>query len=86
MTPMNENEILTRINVVFNRLFPGVRDSVTRLTNMNDVDGWNSLNHLKLILMLEDEFNVKIKARESVSLTSVSKIMELIASKTGTAV
>lgn len=43
-------------------------------TNMDTVESWDSLNHMNLILALEDTFKVSIPDDEATNITSYSLI------------
>jgi len=44
----------------------------------DDVDLWDSLNHLRLVTAVEVEFGVKLSMKEIQSIDSISKLNELI--------
>ena len=43
--------------------------------SMDDVEGWDSLSFLDVIMALEGEFNVRIDGLDAASLTSVASIL-----------
>jgi len=45
---------------------------------IGDVEKWDSLNHVSLILAIESKFNIKIKPEDSIELTSYKKILNFI--------
>jgi acyl carrier protein len=47
-----------------------------------DVDGWDSLTHIRLILTIEREFHIKFTVTEVGELKSVGGLMDLIQAKT----
>jgi acyl carrier protein len=47
----------------------------------NDVDGWDSLKHVRLILSIEKGFGVKFAASEVGHLNNVGDLANLIAAK-----
>lgn len=55
--------------------------TITRHSNAQDVEGWDSLSHLYIISALEDRFAVKFKLAEIASLRSVGQLADLIAAK-----
>ena len=63
-----------RLHAIFQTLFgPGV----TRLSESDSpetIDGWDSMNHLSLMLALEDEFGVSFDAEDIANLVSVGAI------------
>jgi acyl carrier protein len=50
-------------------------------TTADDVDGWDSLSHIRLVLSVEKAFNVKFSAAEVGKLKNVGELVGLIRSK-----
>jgi acyl carrier protein len=46
-----------------------------------DVEGWDSFNHINLIMMVEEEFNTRFSTTEIAQLANVGQFKDLIASK-----
>ena len=46
-----------------------------------DVPGWDSLNHINIILAVEESFNVKFKSMELLRLKQVGDLQKLLDSK-----
>lgn len=71
-----------KLNQIFAKVFDN--DSLTILPHMtaNDVDGWDSMSHLKLIVTVEKEFGIKISGSEVMRLKNVGDLLNLINSKT----
>ncbi|WP_297647019.1 acyl carrier protein [uncultured Treponema sp.] len=57
-------------------------DSVNTETSQENNSNWDSLRQLNLVVELESEFGVAFEPDEMSSMTSVSKIIELLNSKT----
>jgi acyl carrier protein len=49
-----------------------------------DIQEWDSLGHLKILLNLEQKFNIKFSLPETMTLDSIKKITELINQKRNT--
>jgi acyl carrier protein len=47
----------------------------------SDVDGWDSLAHVRLLLTVERKFGIKFNAVEAGKLKNVGELIELIESK-----
>ena len=47
----------------------------------NDVEGWDSLSHVVLILAIENHFKVKFSQKELLTLRNVGDLMQAIQSK-----
>lgn len=48
-----------------------------------DVPGWDSLNHINIILAVEEHFKVKFKSMELLRLKKVGDLQSLLDSKLG---
>ncbi len=60
-----------------------IRESdITLETNMKDIDSWDSLTHMELIVSLEDEFGIEFTADEIMEMTDVAKIEKIVGEKT----
>jgi acyl carrier protein len=54
---------------------------ITLSTRKNDLEAWDSINHLNLIVELEDRYKVKLTREEIETLDSVSGILQLLNQK-----
>lgn len=72
-----ESRVLSVIAQTFN-LDPSDLD---RNMVADDVDGWDSLNHVTVILMLSKEFGVKISPAETEEIENIGGIIDLIRNK-----
>jgi acyl carrier protein len=52
-------------------------------TSANDVPGWDSFNHVKLILAVEDHFGIQLHIEDINALKTVGDLVRLVARKTG---
>ncbi len=52
-------------------------------TQAPEVPGWDSLNHINIILAVEEHFNVKFKSYELLRLKCVGDLQKLLDSKLG---
>lgn len=49
-------------------------EDVSHESNMDNIENWDSLRHMNLILALEDEFEITIPDEEAANITSFSLI------------
>lgn len=72
----------SRLTGIFRTLFndPGLelRDDLTA----RDVVGWDSLNHVNLMILIEEEFGVRFSTGEVSALQDVGELKRLLAAKT----
>lgn len=53
-------------------------ESITRATARDEVDGWDSVGQLNLMLALEDAFDVRLQIEEMQQLVSVDAIVRFL--------
>ncbi len=72
------SSILPQINDIFQDVFEDDDLEVTRETTAHDVEGWDSLMHVTLIVNVEKVFGVKFASSEISALKKVGDLEELI--------
>jgi acyl carrier protein len=73
-------QIYAKLNEVFRDVF---EDEITVVPELSakDVDEWDSLTHLRLMLTVEKTFKVKFSAAEVGHLSNVGELVKVIHSK-----
>ena len=61
---MQQDAILHTLTVIFQEIFDDDDISLKRETTARDIEEWDSLNQIKIILACEKAFNVHLKPRE----------------------
>ena len=75
---MDEPEIYARLAEIFHDLFDDDSIAVTPELSAKDVDGWDSLTHIRLILTIEKAFKIKFTTSEIGKLENVGELVTLI--------
>jgi acyl carrier protein len=78
---LNREEVVERLNPLFRDIFDDDAISVTDDTTAADIDGWDSLAHITLILGVEREFRIKMTAAEVGSLKNVGQMIDIITAR-----
>jgi acyl carrier protein len=78
---MDAKAIYPKLNEVFRDVFDDDEVVVTPELTSDDVDGWDSLKHIRLLLTLERTFNIKFSAAEVKKLENVGELVKLIQAK-----
>ena len=78
---MERNEIYERLNLVFQDVFDDETITVNDQTTSHDVDGWDSMEHINLIVAVEMEFGMKFTIGESTSMHNVGEMVDIIAAR-----
>jgi acyl carrier protein len=79
---MDEAQIYSRLTQVFEDVFDDDSIQVTAALSARDVDGWDSLTHIRLILTIEKAFKVKFSTSEIGKLENVGDLVSLIKART----
>jgi len=75
---MDERQIYARLEEIFRDVFDENTIKVTPSLSAKDVDGWDSLTHIRLMLTVEKAFRVKFSTSEVGKLQDVSGLVALI--------
>lgn len=75
---MDESQIYARLAEIFEDVFDEDLIEVTPELSAKDVDGWDSLTHIRLILTVEKAFKIKFSTSEIGKLENVGDLVTLI--------
>jgi acyl carrier protein len=78
---MTEEQIYPQLTEVFQDVFDEESIELTPELSAKDVDGWDSLTHIRLILTIERAFKIKFSTSEIGKLKNVGDLVELIAAR-----
>lgn len=53
-------------------------ESLTIEMRAEDIPGWDSFSHLKLVLLIEESFNISLSTEEVVGIKSVQDVVALL--------
>lgn len=76
------SDIYEKLTTVFHDVFGDDEIVLTPELTAKEVDGWDSLTHVRLMLTVERAFSIKITASEIGRLNSVGDLADLISRKT----
>ena len=79
---MDESDIYARLTEIFKDVFDDDSITVTPGLSAKDVDGWDSLTHIRLILTPEKAFKVKFSTSEVGKMETVGDLVTLITART----
>jgi acyl carrier protein len=78
---MSTDAIYAKLTDVFHDVFDDDSIVVTPELNADDVDEWDSLAHVRLVLAVEKKFGLKFSAAEVARLKNVGEFATLIQTK-----
>ncbi len=76
------DDLMARLNEIFRDVFEDDELEVTRETTAQNVEGWDSLMHVTLIVNVEKSFGIRFGSAEVASLQNVGQLADLVASRT----
>lgn len=75
---MDNNTVTERLTKVFHDVFDDETIVLHPEMTADEVDGWDSLNHIRLVVSVEKEFGVKFSAAAIGGLKNVGDFITLI--------
>ena len=78
---MTMDAMLDQLQSVFRDVFEDDELTINRQTSADNVEGWDSLMHVSLMINVERVFGVKFSTTQVASLKNVGELMDLIESR-----
>ncbi len=78
---MTREEIMEKVRMIFREVFDDDSLVVEDSTNSSDIEDWDSIEHISLVVSMENEFGLKFDLKEVNKLANVGEMVDLIASK-----
>lgn len=75
---MSREEVFARLNEVFRDVFDDDSITVTDTTTADDIEEWDSLEHINLLAAVEQEFGMKFNMGQVVSMKNVGEMADII--------
>lgn len=75
---MERSEILKRIQAIFQDVLDNEDIELNAETTAEDIEEWDSLSHIQLIVAIEKEFKIKFTSKEILSWKNVGEMIECI--------
>jgi acyl carrier protein len=82
---MDEPAIYAKLTQIFRAILEQDAITLTAETTADDVPGWDSMNHIFLVVEIERQFGVKFQTAEMEELRNVGELVQLIAAKLASA-
>ena len=75
---MTKEEIYERLNEVFQDVFDDDSIEVNPETTSDDIEDWDSLEHINLVAAVEQEFGMKFTMAQVVGMKNVGEMVDII--------
>lgn len=80
---MQRAEVKQELQSVFRKVFDDDALEITDEMTAKDVAAWDSLNHINLVVAVEQRFKVTLTTKEVTSMKNVGEFISLILQKLG---
>lgn len=78
---MDRNEILIQIQEVFREVLDDNDIQLTEELSSNDIEDWDSLTHIMIIVDIEKKFKIKFSSNEILNWTNIGKMIDSVTVK-----
>ena len=78
---MDKTGILKQLETIFNDVLDVENIILTEATTADDVEEWDSLTHIQLIVAIEKKFQIKFTSKEILSWKNVGEMVDSIMQK-----
>ena len=74
-------DIIKQLNKIFRDVLDNDAIALTEHTTANDLEDWDSLNHIHLVVEIENHFNISFTSGEMQSWKKIGDLAENITAK-----
>lgn len=75
---MSEEKIYEELDEVFQDVFDDESIHVTADTTVKDIEDWDSLEHINLVVAIENHFGMKFNMNEVTTMKNVGEMVQII--------
>ena len=75
---MTKEEVYERLNNVFRDFFDDDSIVLNDSTTAADIEDWDSLEHVNLIVAVEEEFSIRIPVGRVITMKNVGEMVDII--------
>lgn len=80
---MEREQIMTEVEELFRDTLDNEEIKLTDVTTADDIEEWDSLTHIQLIVAIEKHFKIKFTSMEILAWQNVGQMIDSIAKRLG---
>ena len=80
---MDKASVWSKLTQVFQELFDDDQIVIGHETTADDIEEWDSLSHIQLMIAIEKAFEIRFNTGEIAHLVNVGEMVDLIVRKSG---
>ena len=78
---MDKQEVINELQTIFRDVFDDEELTLTNETSAENIEDWDSLSHIRLVVAIEKKFAIKFSYDELQNMNNVGDMVDLICRK-----
>lgn len=75
---MEKEQLYKELDEIFQDVFDDSSIHVTETTTAEDIEDWDSLEHINLVVAIENHFGIKFNMNQVTSMKNVGEMVDII--------
>lgn len=81
MSEFQHEDVMKKLNATFRDVFNDDSIELNDSTTAEDIEGWDSLTNVRLLVQIEQDFNISFSSSEIADIPNVGELADLILSR-----
>ncbi len=78
MSEMQHGDVLKKLNSTFHEVFGDYEIELSDDTTAADIEGWDSLTNIRVLVQIEQDFNISFSTTEIADIQNVGELVDVI--------